>query len=262
MKKIKILIALVLLFVIAGCAMESDDRYNGVPGDTDEQEEVMEVQSSVNRKIIYTVNAHISTKDLDDTYKSIMDSLNSDEWAESENLSKTTVFLTLRIKTERLDSFIDSLVDYGEVGNFNKDAKDVSLQYENNTNKIASLQAELDRLNELYEEANINEMITISTRITEVDRQLKQLTGELKQFDSLVDYSVVHLKIYEHKLEKEPSFGSSIGQAFVGGWNAVVTLLKYIVIALSAILPFMVIIVPVGGAVYFGVKYNKRKKNK
>lgn len=262
MKKIKFLLfGMILLFVLVGCKQSADyDKGNDAPGNDENGEaEALKDEGTVNRKIIYTVSAHISTDDLEGTHKSIKDSLQADEWFDIENVSNGTVQLTMRIKSARLEAFLDSLSSYGEVGNFNKEAKDISLNYENNMNKIASLEAELERLNELYAQASIHEMITINQRISQVNLEIGQLNGELKRFDSLVDYSVVNLRIYEHKLEKEPTFGSSIGRAFIGGWNAVVDLLKFFVIAISALLPFSIIIVPVGGAIFFTLRYKKKK---
>ena len=260
MKKLKILL-LLLIFSLAmiGCGMSYDNDDKGL-APNDDIEEVLEIESSVNRKIIYTVDAHISTKDLAETYKNIKNSLAADEWADSEDLSTGVAYLTLRIKSDRLDSFINSLSSYGDVGNYRRSAQDVSLTYENHANKIASLEAERTRLNELYEDASINEMIIIGKRLAEIDLEIGNLSGELKKFDSLVDYSVVNLKIYEHKLEKEETFRDSISEAFVGGWNAVLTFLKFIVIALSALVPFLIIIIPVSGAIYFGYRYYKKKK--
>lgn len=262
MKKIKLLLfVLTLLLVFVGCKESSvNDKSDGYDsGDQDGEAEALNEEAAINRKIIYTVSAHISTDDLAGTHKSIKNGLQADEWFDIENVSNGTVQLTIRIKSARLDAFLDSLSSYGEVGNFSKEAKDISLNYENNVNRIASLESELERLNELYEQASINEMITINQRISQVNLEIGKLNGELNRFDSLVDYSVVNLRIYEHKLEKEPTFGSSIGRAFIGGWNAVVDLLKFFVIAISAILPFSIIIVPAGGVVFFALRYKKKK---
>ena len=264
MKKIKLLLFGLMLLVFTGCGVESnyDKEGNGSGnGGNDEQvEEVIEL-SSVNRKIIYTVSADISTKELNNTYKSIKNSLEADEWMDNENITSNMIILKIRVKSARLDAFVNSFSNYGEVGNYSKEAEDISLTYQNYSNRIASLEAERERLNELYEQASMYDMITINKRISEINLEIGTLNKELNKFDSLADYSVVNLRIYEQKIIKEPSFGGSIGKAFTGGWNAVVSLLKFLVIALSALVPFLVIFIPVGGVAYFIVKHNK-KKNK
>lgn len=268
MKKFKFLLItlmLVMLFVFSGCASESNyDKSPGGPGigDNDDQVEEIASESSVNRKIIYTVRADISTKNLTETYKSIKKSLQADEWMDSESITRTTIYLTIRVKSSRLDEFVNSFSNYGEVGNYNKESKDISLTYQNYENRVASLEAERARLNELYETASMNDMIQINRRISEIDLEIGQLTGELNKFDSLSDYSEVYLRIYEHEIIKEPSFGGAIGNAFRDGWDAVVSILKFLVIALSALTPFLVIFVPVGGGLYFILKYNKKRKVK
>ena len=73
-----------------------------------------------------------------------------------------------------------ALSDYGHVKNYNKEATDISLQYQNTANRISSLKTERDRLVELYENASMSDMILINSRIAEIDLQLGELEGTNK----------------------------------------------------------------------------------
>jgi uncharacterized small protein (DUF1192 family) len=258
-KLIILLISIVCLFVLVGCA-NNEAEYNS-PSDGMEETESKEVITSINRKIIFEVNASMNTDDLSETVSLIRSYLEEDEWFDEEKISNENAYLKIRIKSTRLDAFISSLSSFGEVGDYTKIGTDVSLKYQDNTNRITTLEAELARLNDLYEMASISDMIEINSRISVINTEIAKLNGELNQFDSLVDYSVVNLNINEASAKETTPFWKSVKKAFVGGWNALLTLLQFLVIALSALLPFAIIIVPVVGISLLVIHHNKKKRN-
>lgn len=265
MKKFKVLLfVLISFFIFVGCSTKTSDRDYGevTPGDENQENDFSEDEETLpTRKIIYTASCHISTKDLQDTTTKIKRSLEADEWIDYERHNNQNVYLIIRVKSARLDTFVESFSEYGDIGNFSKEAKDISLAYQNNTNKIASLEAEHARLVILYANSGISDMITINKRISEIELELDRLSGILNQYDSLIEYSTVNITIYEHAIIKETTFSQAIKKAFNGGFNALVSLLRYVVLALSAIIPFLIIIVPVGGIAFFYSKYKKKKKS-
>ncbi|MGB4180528.1 MAG: DUF4349 domain-containing protein [Bacilli bacterium] len=84
------------------------------------------------------------------------------------------------------------------------------MQYQDTENKINSLLAEKDRLNELYADASMNDMILINQRISEIDLLLGELQGDLNRYDSLIEYSTVTLTIRASKKASDAPFGKRL----------------------------------------------------
>ncbi|MGB4332380.1 MAG: DUF4349 domain-containing protein [Bacilli bacterium] len=151
---------------------------------------------------------------------------------------------------------------YGTVKDLNKEATDISLQYQDTENKINSLLAEKDRLNELYADASIDDMILINKRISEIDLLLGELQGDLNRYDSLIEYSTVTLTIRASKKAGDAPFGKRLANSFRNGFTAVVIFLKYLLIGLTVILPAAIILGPVAVGIVVLRNYIKKKRVK
>ena len=81
-------------------------------------------------------------------------------------------------------------------------------------------QTKLERLQNLLAQAeNMEDIITIESAISDTELEIERLTGTLRQYDSLVDYSTVYItlqEVYQLSDVEEPatSFGSRISAAF------------------------------------------------
>lgn len=263
MKRVKFLFVMLFLIIFSiGCSSKIGfDEENKNPGEVENGDLEFKEEGSINRKVIYTINTALYTDNLNETVKSIRSSLNNDEWFDVENISNNSAYLEVRIKSTRVDTFINGLESLGKISNFNRTGEDISLKYEDNMNMIAALENELARLNVLYENASVDEMIRINKRISEITTEINGLKGLLKNYDSLVDYSVIKISIKSKEQIYETSFGGKIKNTFKGAWNAVVNVLKALVLVIIAIIPFLVIIIPVGSVIIIIYSYRKKKQN-
>lgn len=249
-----------LMFALFGCRSEYDGEKKNPSYNEGETEEIIVLSSE--RKIIYNVTANLYIKeDFEEKVEDLKDSINEDEWTDYENISENYAQIVFRIKTTRLEAFIDSLSDYGKVRNLNKKASDVSLQYQDTSNQILALEAEKERLIELYDQATMSEIIQINTRISEIDKELRVLKGEIIRFDSLIDYSEVSVAIYnEEPAEEDDSYWEKIKEAFKKGIDALLEFLEVISIGLVTVLPFIVILGGIGLSIFFIRKFHLKKK--
>lgn len=262
-KKFKmILFSFLLMLVLVSCASV------GNQGDKNDSSGGLENSEAGNtfisdRKIIYRVELSLKAKDLIETSNQIKALLENDEWIESEHLSTNSNYLTLRVKSSRLNGFVASIRGDFETTNYSMSSVDVSLDYLDTSASKEALENELARLQTLYATANINEMININRRISEVESQLLQISRRLTEYDSLVDFSTVVIWIYGPAgSPNPPSYVSKLSRAFASGWEAVKGILSGVSQAIVFIVPLLVIIVPVGGAVTFVYYKKKQKKNK
>jgi hypothetical protein len=258
---IYILFLIGTLFFLVSCSANEDQVESGTP--EEDSESTMLLGELPERKIIYSVNLSIYTKDLEESIKTLKSNVNADEWFDYENIRETQASFTIRIKSDRLDEFIESIDDSFDVSSYSKTGRDISLQYLDTTNKIAALEAQYDRLVLLYEDASLSDMITINTRLGEIETELLALQGTLNTFDSLVDYSEVSLTIYQTGISSKDPFFNRLFSAFGNGITGVIVFFDGLLIAIFTVLPFAIIFIPSGYGVYILVKkYKLNKKSK
>ncbi|MGB7530351.1 MAG: DUF4349 domain-containing protein, partial [Bacilli bacterium] len=179
--------AFLLSLALAGCSR--DHGYQEKETVSDEDEGKVVLQSTPNRKIIYNVTVDLYIEwNFQEKVNDLIESIYVDEWTDYLSISDSQAYIIFRIKTQRLDAFIYTLSDFGEVRNLTKKGTDISLQYQDNENRIISLESERARLVELFEDADMAEIIQINKRISEIDKELGELKGENAIFDSLIDY--------------------------------------------------------------------------
>lgn len=105
-----------------------------------------------------------------------------------------------RVPSEKLDAFVNTVGGLGNVTYCYEDSEDVTLNYVDVEARVASLQTEYDRLLELLAEAeNIDSIIILEQRLSEVRYQLESYKSQLRTYDNLIDYSTVNLTVREVK---------------------------------------------------------------
>jgi len=246
------------LFVFLGCSeAQLYDDYQ----DTTELL-LLANDATPERKIIYTVDISFDVNNLVDADDFLNTLMETDEWFDKENVTATRYTYVIRIKTDRLDDFISSLKDEFALRAYQKEGKDISLEYQDKSNMILSLEAQLARLLELYDQATLSEMILINEQISDVEVELQKLNGELSQFDSLAEYSVVNLIFYGSAVTTQSPFFNRLGNAFVNGFNALISFFDGLLIVIATVLPFAVVIGTVGiVTIVIYKKTNKKRLN-
>ncbi len=259
-KKIGFLFILMFLLVLSACNAESD-YIDNTPDDNEEI--VLTANDIPERKIIYTVNSSFDVNDLNQSVATLKTLVNSDEWFDLEEVGSSHATFTVRIKTERLDEFTNELKANFQVRTFTKQGKDISLQYQDKTNRIASINLQITRLQELYAEATLSEMIVINQQLSDLEVELMNLEGELSLFDSLVEYSEVNITFYGSVVVTRSPFFNRVANGFVTGFRAVVFLLDALAIVVIHVIPFALVFCPIGfGIYYFRKKHIAKKKFK
>lgn len=126
--------------------------------------------------------------------------------------------LTIRIPAEKLDAFLSEVAEVSNVISRNDRVTDVTLQYVDMESHKKALVAEQNRLLELLEQAeNIEDIIAIEGRLSEVRYQIESMESQLRTMDNQVSYSTVNLSIEEVKQlspVKEQSIGEKIATGF------------------------------------------------
>ncbi len=191
-------------------------------------------------KIVYTANLSISTKEFDKSveaskalakkYDAVVQSesfYDSDtSWYTNGNDYRTGnsrhYEVSLRIPSKNYDSFLNATGEIeGVIDSKSSNAENISQEYYDTKEVIASYEDELKRLKELMENAiEMEDISTLEEKITSVQTTLNQERSHLRRMDTDVAYSYVNLDIrevavYEKQQIVEKSYGERLAAAFV-----------------------------------------------
>ena len=133
--------------------------------------------------------------------------------------------------------------------------------------RLSTLEIQAERLQELLKQAGkLQDLFTIEQELADVTYQIESLKGTLKKYDSLVDYSTIHISIQETREYRETvvtpvTFGEKVQVAFANSVKAVGRLLENFAVNLIGFVPFLIIWVPVGLIILIIVKVILRKRH-
>lgn len=161
------------------------------------------------RKLIKTVNMDVETREYDKLLASVenkvtelggyiesLDAYNGSTYYDYRSTRNAN--MTIRIPKDRLDEFLNTVSDLGNVTNRSENVQDITLTYVDMQSHRDALQTEQERLLQLLEQAeSIEDIITIEQRLSDVRYQLESMESQLRSYDNQVDYSTVYLYIDE-----------------------------------------------------------------
>ena len=218
-KKWFFLIILTALFFVLGACGSSADFGGGTAGDGTQNTIVAD---QTNRKIVYYVRMSLKTKKIGAAKEELIEQGNGfggyifeqNEVFDDGNYSE--VYLVFKIPTAKLDEFVSAIGEKGKVSSKNITAKDITTEYVDAQATKSALLSRKEALEALLGDATL----AAADKITVI----QAIELQLKNYDALVDYSTVSLRISE-----ESSVWEVIGVVFfvlviVGMFVAVVVL--------------------------------------
>ena len=228
-------------------------------------------QSSMpeNQKIIITRNLEAQTEEMDPLLASINQKINQlGGYIEAQNIYNGSAYasyryryanLTIRIPADKLDQFISHVAENSNVVSESTTTENITLSYVAVESRISVLEAERDRLLEFMEQTeNMEDLLLIEERLTEVVAELEKVTAQLRTYDNLVTYSTVNLYLEEvveyTEVEEEPEtvwerIASGFSKSIKNVGNGLVDFFVWVVVALpylilwGAIIAVVVIII-------------------
>lgn len=238
-------------------------------------------------KLVYTCNLEMETLNYDQSIQRIRDSIAKYEgFVESENeyddahrwyyedYTKTSgtkhMSLTVRIPTKYYNDFLNGIEGEDKVISKQSYVDNISRKYYDTTAKIEALKIQQDRLLEMLEQAKeIDDMIAIETRLSEVQYQLNSAKTSLASMDADVAFSTITInvqEVMEYTRDVEPvkknTFVDRLKNTLSETWEFFWEMLEGLLFLVIRLVPLAI----VGGAitviVVLIVKNHKKKKMK
>lgn len=174
--------------------------------------------------------------------------------------------LIIRIPAENLDSFVSLVGEKANIVSTSESTENVTLTYVSTQSRVQALETEQKRLLELLENAEtMEDLLVIEERLTDVRWELENYASQLRVLDNQVNYSTIHLSIWEvdePTVIVERTVWQKIGDGFSENagdmWDGLVNFFIWLIAAIPYLIPLALI----GGAVLLIVKLGKKRKLK
>lgn len=256
----------------AGKVGAAETTGNGSEDKTDGGDKTAAAQSA--RKVVKTAGLSIETLDYGKStagfeksvaeFGGYIENSSVQGTGQGSGASRRTASYTARIPAERLEEFLDRAGSVGTIVSRSTGGEDVTQNYYDTDTRVKSLETERDRLLDLMKKADkMADVLAIEQRLTEVQTQIEQLTGDLKRMDSLVSLATVTVSIQEVAAITEPAaqgFGGQISAVFRSSLNAFARTSRTVFLALVAVLPFAAAAAAVVGIILLIRRRRKGKK--
>lgn len=236
----------------------------------DAAEEAMENGAAKTEKIIRSASFTVKTTNYDEDLQRIQD-LVAELGGRVEYLSSSgdasngqirSASLTLRVPASRLDEFLNGAQGIGNITSMNQQMEDVSDSYYDVQTRLKTQQEKLARLQAMMAQAeDVSDLIEIESAIADAQYYIDRYTGQLKSYDSKVDYSTVTVSVRETKITemKEVTLGERILSGLSDSLEAGLEFLEDMAVFLVSALPWLVLC---GVVILFVRVILKKRKNR
>ncbi|MDF2985847.1 MAG: hypothetical protein K0R50_1357 [Eubacterium sp.] len=221
---------------------------------------------NINQKIIFSGQVDFETLNFDKTRTELSKYMTSiGAYQQSSSIKgggigyqglKSAVFIFRVPKAKYDQSFID-LKKFGTVVFEQSNGQDVTEQYFDTEARLKSLKIQQDRLLELLKKAvKMEDILKIEKELQTTNYEIENLTGTLKKWDCLVEYSTLTVNINEVEQIKpvQPKetdgFLYRISSGFKNSVSGLWNFLQDTIVFLAAALPVLIPLGLIGYALY------------
>ncbi len=168
--------------------------------------------------------------------------------------------ITVKVPSAAFQQTLDQLAGLGEVLSRRSQAEDLTQLVADVNSRMQSQQASVDRVRALMAQAKtLAEIVSLESELSRREADLESLQKQVKELSARTSLSTVTLDVRQRSEaphdtpdapEKEDGFWASVGSALGGGWHVLDVIVRGIVVALAAALPFLLVAAPVAAVLW------------
>ncbi len=159
---------------------------------------------------------------------------------DAEGRERTEV--TLRVPVERYEDVLDDLEGAGKLLRRDAKAEDVTDQVVDVDSRVKSQRASVARVRELMDRATkLSDVVTLEGELSTRQAELEALLARQAALKDRTSLATITLSLSEtpiEHVEKKDDEDPGFLDALAGGWDAFVTMLRWVAVVLGAVLPF------------------------
>ena len=260
-----------VIAVVAGCGGQSPNSgQTPVAGAAQDGEKPAD-KGDMPRKIIYTSAVDVSVKDVDEAVAKARQFVAGIKgYVAKSEVSGTagyrrTATLTARVPADKYDVTVAEFGTLGVPTRSASDAQDVTEEFIDVQARLRNLKAEEQALNKLLETSagKLEDVLKIREHVVRVRSDIERVEGRLKYLTTMTDLATVVLTLREEKEyipSSAPSFAGRAGRAFHDSTDALVRFGENVALAAVAVVPWLPVVLFVGGAVWVLRRVSRRRR--
>ncbi|MFH8439890.1 DUF4349 domain-containing protein [Streptomyces sp. NPDC018026] len=160
---------------------------------------------------------------------------------DAEGHERTEV--TLRVPVERYEDVLDDLEGAGKLLRRDAKAEDVTDQVVDVDSRVKSQRASVARVRELMDRVTrLSDVVTLEGELSTRQAELEALLARQAALKDRTSLATITLSLSEtpvkHEEKKEEDEDPGFTDALAGGWDAFVTMLRWVAVVLGAVAPF------------------------
>ncbi|MFD5817355.1 DUF4349 domain-containing protein [Streptomyces sp. NPDC127038] len=153
--------------------------------------------------------------------------------------------VVLRVPSERYDAVLAGLAGAGKVVSRTAKAQDVTDQVVDVDSRVKSQRASVARVRELMDRAQkISDVVALEGELSSRESDLEALLAQQASLKDRTSLATITLTLSETPVRKAPKKDADPGflDALSGGWDVLVTVVRWLALAVGAVLPFAVVL--------------------
>lgn len=172
------------------------------------------------RKLIRDANLNVETKTYDEFITALEQQIashgayvqNGENTGSAERSNRWASY-TIRVPEKRYAAFMAILSDLGTVTYKSESVQDVTMEYTDVESRIRALETEHETLLSIMAKCEkLEDVITVQSRITDVQYQLDSYNSRLRRYDDLISYCTVYLTVGEVEKVTIPVEDQTLGE--------------------------------------------------
>ena len=169
--------------------------------------------------------------------------------------------LTLRIPSEKLDDFLETVETVGNVSSFTSRVEDVTENYYDVQARLDTQLKKMERLQALLVQAEeMSDLLQVESSIADTQYMIDSYQAQLKGMDDDVNYSTVSVFVQETRVveAEEASFIQRIGAGIADSVSSGVGFLGDAVVFILSLVPWLLLL----ALIILIVKMIRKRRNK
>jgi hypothetical protein len=167
-----------------------------------------------NRKLIRNATVELEVAKFDEAVQKITGFANEDRGyvattsSEKQENGKLKGQIVVKVLPENLDRFLQKLRGLGELKNQTLGTEDITKAYFDTDSRLKNARVMEQRLVEMLKKKSddINDLLQVEKELGRVREQIEQMQGELKFWDSQVQFATVTISLAEKDMEEPAKF--------------------------------------------------------
>lgn len=156
--------------------------------------------------------------------------------------------MTIKVPAEKFAGSFQTIIGMGELVNQNSSSTDITSQYRDIEARVTNLKVQEKHLQEIMTKAtNVEDTLKVEVELNRVRTDIDIMTGNLKNWDQLVDYSTIYINMTEVKeaeLKKVdvPGVWQNAKDGFISAINSIRYGIERAFVFLVSAIPYILIL--------------------